>query len=203
MPGGFDFCVRLDQNNLHISANLAKILAACALTWKFLCCSISFAIDRLGRRTVFIISGADMSLCMASLAITTSFSTNYYGANIASATFIFLFNLFYPIGFLGGNFLYCTDVAPIQLRTAMTSVSTANHWLWNFVVVMVTPVALDTIGYRYYIMYAIISACIPIMVAFFYPETMGRNLEMINHVFRDAPSAWKIVSMARNVPRGI
>lgn len=25
---------------------------------------------------------------------------------------------------------------------------------------------------------------------------------MINHVFRDAPSAWKIVSMARNVPKG-
>jgi sugar porter (SP) family MFS transporter len=191
------------QNNLHMSANLAKILAACALTWKFLCCFIAFfAIDRLGRRTVFIISGAGMSLCMASLAITTSFSTNNYGANIASATFIFLFNLFYPIGFLGGNFLYCTEVAPIQLRTAMTSVSTANHWLWNFVVVMVTPVALDTIGYRYYIMYAIISACIPVMVAFFYPETMGRNLEMINHVFRDAPSAWKIVSMAKNVPKG-
>jgi sugar porter (SP) family MFS transporter len=191
------------QNNLNMSPDLAKILASCALTWKFLCCFVAFfCIDRLGRRTVFIVSGIGMSLCMAALAVTTSFSSSIKGASIASATFIFLFNLFYPIGFLGGNFLYCTEVAPIQLRTAMNSVSTANHWLWNFVVVMITPVALNSIGYRYYIMYAIISACIPIAVGLFYPETMGRNLEMINHVFRDASSPWTIVAMARNVPKG-
>ncbi|OKL59645.1 hypothetical protein UA08_05315 [Talaromyces atroroseus] len=191
------------QNNLNLDSDLAKILASCALTWKFLCCFVAFfCIDRLGRRTVFIVSGTGMSLCMAALAVTTSFSTSNKGASIASATFIFLFNFFYPIGFLGGNFLYCTEIAPIQLRTAMNSVSTANHWLWNFVVTMITPVALNTIGYRYYIMYAIISACIPIAVGLFYPETMGRNLEMINHVFRDASSRWTIVAMARSVPKG-
>lgn len=84
----------------------------------------------------------------------------------------------------------------------MSAISTANHWLWNFVVVMITPVALDTIGYRYYIMYAILSACIPVLVYFFYPETMNRNLELINHVFRDASSPWQIVSMARHLPQG-
>ncbi|PYH88170.1 putative hexose carrier protein [Aspergillus ellipticus CBS 707.79] len=158
--------------SLGMSADLAKILAACALTWKFFCCFIAFfCIDRLGRRTVFIISGTGMSLCMAALAITTSFPASNYGASIGSAALIFLFNLFYPIGFLGGNFLYCTEVAPIHLRTAMNSVSTANHWLWNFVVVMITPGALDTIGYRYYIMYAVISACIPVSIV-----AMARHL---------------------------
>ncbi|KAJ5648578.1 hypothetical protein N7490_004950 [Penicillium lividum] len=188
------------KKNLHMNANLSS---ACALTWKFLSCFIAFfAIDRLGRRTLFIVSGTGMSACMAALAITTSFDSTNKHASIASACFIFLFNLFYPIGFLGGNFLYCTEVAPVRLRVAMTSISTANHWLWNFVVVMVTPVALDTIGYQYYIMYAILSACIPILVYFFYPETMNRNLELLNHVFRDASSPSKIVSMARNLPQG-
>lgn len=84
----------------------------------------------------------------------------------------------------------------------MSAISTGNHWLWNFVVVMVTPVALDTIGYKYYIIYAVISACIPVSVYFFYPETMNRNLEPLNHVFRDAPTAWDIVSMARHLPQG-
>ncbi|KAJ5924378.1 hypothetical protein N7466_008565 [Penicillium verhagenii] len=191
------------KNNLHMSSELSSILAACALTWKFLCCFIAFfAIDRLGRRTLFIVSGAGMSACMAALAITASFDSSNKHASIASACFIFLFNLFYPIGFLGGNFLYCTEVAPVRLRVAMASISTANHWLWNFVVVMVTPVALDTIGYQYYIMYAILSACIPVLVYFFYPETMNRNLELLNHVFRDASSPWQIVSMARNLPQG-
>ena len=84
----------------------------------------------------------------------------------------------------------------------MSAVSTANHWLWNFVIVMVTPVALNTIGYRYYVMYTVLSACIPISVYFFYPETMNRNLELINQVFRDASSPWEIVSMARKLPEG-
>ncbi|KKK11869.1 hypothetical protein P175DRAFT_0515712 [Aspergillus ochraceoroseus IBT 24754] len=191
------------QQNLGMSARLAKILASCALTWKFLCCFIAFfTIDRLGRRVVFIVSGAGMAVCMTALAITNSMGSSNQGASIASVIFIFLFNLFYPIGFLGGNFLYCTEVAPVRLRVAMSAVSTANHWLWNFVVVMVTPVALDTIGYRYYVMYAVLSACIPALVYFLYPETMNRNLELINNVFRDASSPWEIVSMAKNLPEG-
>lgn len=190
------------EENLNMDSDLARILSSCAMTWKFLCSFIAFfAIDRLGRRAIFMISGAGMSMCMIVLAITNSFGKNH-SASIVSALFIFLFNSFYPFGFLGGNFLYCTEVAPVRLRVAMASISTANHWLWNFVVVMITPVALDTIGYQYYIMYAVISACIPIVVYFFYPETMNRNLEAINNVFRDAPSTWQIVSMARHLPQG-
>ncbi|KAJ5929811.1 MFS sugar transporter [Penicillium verhagenii] len=190
------------EENLHMDSDLARILSSCAMTWKFLCSFIAFfAIDRLGRRKIFMISGAGMSVCMTVLAITTSFKGNHT-ASVVSAVFIFLFNSFYPVGFLGGNFLYCTEVAPMRLRVAMAAISTGNHWLWNFVVVMITPVALDTIGYQYYIMYAVISACIPVVVYMFYPETMNRNLEALNHVFRDAPTTWDIVSMARHLPQG-
>ncbi|KAJ5225018.1 Major facilitator superfamily domain general substrate transporter [Penicillium chermesinum] len=190
------------EENLHMDSDLARILSSCAMTWKFLCSFVAFfAIDRLGRRKIFMISGTGMCVCMVVLSITNSFGMNHK-ASIVSAVFIFLFNSFYPIGFLGGNFLYCTEVAPMRLRVAMSAISTANHWLWNFVVVMITPVALDTIGYRYYIVYAVISACIPFAVFFFYPETMNRNLEAINHVFQDAESPWHIVSMARHLPQG-
>lgn len=187
---------------LNLGKDLGTVLSACALTWKFLCSFVAFfTIDSLGRRAVFICSSIGMCLCMAAMAITNSFE-NSSKANIASAVFIFLFNSFYPIGFSGANFLYCTEVSPIQLRAAMSSISTANHWLWNFIVVMITPVALTTIGYQYYIMYTVISACIPISVYFFFPETMNRNLEALNHVFQDAPSAWQIVSMAKQLPEG-
>lgn len=191
------------EENLSMNADLARILSSCALTWNFLCSFLAFVtIDRFGRRRVFIASGAGMCICTAAMAITNSFGSTNHKASIASAVFIFLFNSFYPVGFSGGNILNCTEVAPVQLRVAMSSVSTANHWLWNFIVVMITPVALRTIGYQYYIMYAVISACIPIAVYFFYPETMNRNLEALNHVFRDAPSSWQIVSMARHLPQG-
>jgi hypothetical protein len=54
-----------------------------------------------------------------------------FGASVAAVFFVYLFCFFTPIGFLGANFFYHPEVAPIVLRIAMTSISTANYWLWN------------------------------------------------------------------------
>jgi hypothetical protein len=89
-------------------------------------------------------SGAGMACCMLALAVASSFPKTNRSAQIASALFVFLFNFFIPIGFLGANFLYCAEVAPTRLRVKMGGISTANHWLWNFVVNMVTPVSFIT-----------------------------------------------------------
>ncbi|CAG8365343.1 unnamed protein product [Penicillium salamii] len=192
------------EGSLGMTPELAKILASCVLMWKTFCCLISFyVIDRWGRRLCFMISGAGMAVCMAVLAITTSFSTLTHPMAIAYVAFMFVFNFFYPIGFMGGNFLYTAEVAPARLRAAISSLATANHWLWNLVVVLVTPVAIDTIGFWYYVIYAIISATIPVTVYLFYPETMRRSLESVNQVFLDAPSMWKIVPYARNISEAL
>jgi MFS family permease len=188
----------LFQQNLGMSSELSRVLSGGALTWKFLSSFLAFiAIDRFGRRAVFIFSGFGMSLSMVALAVSTSFPTTNHPAQIAAGCFIYLYNTFVPIGFLGANFLYCTEVAPIRLRMAMSSISTANHWLWNFVVVMITPVAINTIGWRYYVVFAVIGACIPVSVYFLFPETMGRNLEEIDLMFKESPSVLGTVGFAK------
>ncbi|KAK0664416.1 Sugar transporter STL1 [Lasiodiplodia hormozganensis] len=189
----------LFQQNLGMSGELSRVLSAGALKWKFLSSFIAFVcIDRFGRRAVFIYSGIGMCICMICLAICTSMEQ--HSAQIAAAFFIYLYNFFVPVGFLGGNFLYCTEVAPIRLRVAMSSISTANHWLWNFVVVMVTPIALNTIGWKYYFVYAAVAFCIPISVYFLFPETMGRNLEEIDMMFRESPSVLATPRFAKTRP---
>ncbi|KAH6880049.1 general substrate transporter [Thelonectria olida] len=191
----------LFQNNLGMSSEMSRILSGGALTWKFLSSFIAFfAIDRFGRRAVFMVSGVGMAVCMIVLAISTSFGKDDRAAMIAAGCFLYLYNTFVPIGFLGANFLYCAEVAPIRLRMAMSSISTANHWLWNFVVVMVTPVAIESIGWRYYLVFGVIAACIPVSVYFLFPETMGRNLEEIELLFKDSPSMWSTVKFAKNRP---
>ncbi|KAE8422006.1 sugar transporter [Aspergillus pseudocaelatus] len=158
----------LQQLNLHLQGDIPAIVAASSLIWKFLCSFVSFfAVDRLERR----------------------FPASNHAASIVAAVFIFIFNFCYPIGFLGGNFLYCAEIAPAHLRAAMSSVSTANHWLWNFIITMVTPVALSSIGWKYYIVFAATSACVPLIVLPFFPETM-------------TPTLWDIVPMARRLPQG-
>lgn len=134
------------------------------------------------------------------MAGTTSLSSNH-AASIVSGVFVFIFNFFYPIGFLGGNFVYCSEIAPVRLRIAMTSISTANHWLWSFIITMVSPVALSDIGWKYYIVFACVNACVPLIILLFFPETMGRNLEAIDRVFVEAPTIWSIVPMVRGLPQ--
>jgi MFS family permease len=87
-------------------------------------------VDRFGRRALFIVSGVGMSASMVALAVATSFGSDNQAAMIAAGCFVYLYNTWVPIGFLGANFLYCTEVAPLRLRMAMASISTANHWLW-------------------------------------------------------------------------
>jgi MFS family permease len=184
-----------------MSPEISRVLTGACLTWKFMSCFVAFfTIDRFGRRKLFLFSGFGMASCMMSLAICTSFSDENGAAMGAAAFFIFAFNFFVPIGFLGANFLYCTEVAPMRLRVPMASISTANHWLWNFVVVMITPVAVNTIGYRYFIVYAVISASIIPLVYFLYPETMGRSLEELEMMFSEGPSIRAIVKESKRKP---
>ncbi|KAJ5110043.1 hypothetical protein N7532_002688 [Penicillium argentinense] len=194
------------EDNLNLSDGVTRILAATALTWKCLASFITFfTIDRFGRRKLFLFCGVGITLCMMSMAITSSFSSTNRGAAIGSTVFVFLFNFFFPIGFLGPSFLYCTEVAPIRLRVAMTSISLANHWIWNFLVQMVTPVALATIGYRYYIVYTVIGLTYAGSVYFFYPETMDQSLEQLEDLFQQDISIFDTVRLSKrltSLPRG-
>jgi MFS family permease len=119
------------QQGLGLDSQTSRILSGGMLTWK-LCSSFVafFTIDRFGRRKLFMVSGAGMSTCMLALAVSTSFPKSNLPAQVASVVFVFLFNFFVPIGFLGCNYLYVTEIAPSRLRMPMTSFSTANHWLW-------------------------------------------------------------------------
>ncbi|KAI1005698.1 hypothetical protein K3495_g2520 [Podosphaera aphanis] len=182
------------EQNLGLGSRKAHILTGAALTWKFLSSFIAFfTIDRFGRRALFIFSGIGMGTCMMILTFTTAFPTSNSAASYASVAIIFMFNFFVPIGFLGANFLYCAEVAPVSLRVGMAAISTANHWLWNFVVVMATPVAIASIGHWYFLVFGIVGLSIPVVVFYFFPETMGRSLEEIDFIFRDNQTIRDIV----------
>lgn len=120
------------QQGLGLDSETSRILSGGALTWKFLSCFVAFfTIDRFGRRKLFMFSGAGMASCMLALAVASSFPKTNQSAQIASALFVFLFNFFIPIGFLGANFLYCTEVAPTRLRVPMAGISTAVSFMYH------------------------------------------------------------------------
>lgn len=47
----------------------------------------------------------------------------------------------------------------------------------------VNPIALDAIGWKYYIIFAVILVVITVTIYFFYPETKGHSLEEMAVIF--------------------
>jgi hypothetical protein len=70
----------------------------------------------------------------------------------------------------------------------------------NFAILMITPIAIDSIGYRYYILYTVMGASIPLLVYFFFPETMGRSLEEMEDLFRDNSTIFDVVRESLKPP---
>jgi hypothetical protein len=114
--------------------------------------------------------------------------------------FLFVFNSFFAIGWLGMTWLYPAEITPLSIRAPANAISTTANWAFNFMVVMVTPVAFASIGYQTYIIFAVINFAMVPSVYFFFPETMGRSLEEMDEIFHKTTGPFDVVKIAHNLP---
>ena len=142
------------QNQIGLSGFLSRVLAAANGTEYFLASWIAvFTIEKFGRRQLMMFGSTGMSISMIILAITGSIGG--YNAGIGGAVFLFLFNTFFAIGWLGMTWLYPAEIVPLRIRAPANALSTSANWAFNFLVVMITPVSFDSIGYKTYIVFAV------------------------------------------------
>ncbi|KAI5359619.1 putative major facilitator, sugar transporter, major facilitator superfamily [Septoria linicola] len=190
------YAATIYENEIGLSPFLSRILAACNGTEYFLASWIPvFLIEKVGRRPLMLFGAVGMSLSMVVLAAATSVGGS--GPGVVAAVFLFVFNTFFAIGWLGMTWLYPSEIVPLRIRAPSSALSTSANWIFNFMVVMITPVAFDTIGYQTYIIFAVINAFIVPCVYFFYPETAYRSLEEMDEIFHKTTGAFDVVSIAR------
>ncbi|KAF8859442.1 major facilitator superfamily transporter monosaccharide [Acephala macrosclerotiorum] len=168
------------EGQVGLSPTLAKLIAACNGTEYFLASWFAvFTVERFGRRQLMLFGAAGMSISMIILAITDSIGNTKAG--IAQTVFLF--------------------IVPLRIRAPADALSTSGDWLFNFIVVMITPVAFNNIKYKTYIIFAVINAFIFPVVYFFYPETAYRSLEEMDSIFQKTKSIFTVVKRAKEEPR--
>lgn len=96
--------------------------------------------------------------------------------------------------------LYPAEITPLSIRAPANAIATTANWLFNFLVVMVTPIAFANIQYKTYIIFAVINFAIVPSVYFFFPETMGRSLEEMDEIFHRTTGAFDVVGIAKEMP---
>ncbi|KAE8133715.1 hypothetical protein BDV38DRAFT_295968 [Aspergillus pseudotamarii] len=88
----------------------------------------------------------------------------------------------YGLSFAGGAtpWLYPPELNSLQMRNKGAAVATATNWVTNFVIVEITPIRIQNICWKFWIVWTVFNAAFLPAIYFFYPETANRTLEDID-----------------------
>ncbi|KAJ5618579.1 Sugar transporter STL1 [Penicillium herquei] len=191
----------LMEDSLGMGTTMAMILSGVNMIIYAIFATFSwFFIEKIGRRKLFLagMGGQTVSMIIVFACLIPGGSGPAKGAVFG----LFLYMAFFGAAMLPLPWLYPAEISPIRTRAKANAVSTCSNWLFNFTVVMITPVLLDAIGWGTYLFFACWNAFfIPIMY-FFYPETAGRSLEEIDIIFaKGYCEKISYVRAARELPR--
>lgn len=92
---------------------------------------------------------------------------------------------------------YPSEVLPLRIRQRGSALSVVWQWLITFLVVEITPVGIQNIGWKLYIVFCILNWASIIVVWFWYPETSGRTLESIDFLFASQNSLTQVVKLSK------
>lgn len=117
---------------IGLSNFLSRLLAALNGTEYFIASWIAiFTIERFGRRKLMIFGAVGMSASMVVLAASSKYSDVSKSAGIVAAIFLFVFNSFFAVGWLGMTWLYPAEITPLGIRAPANAISTTANWIFN------------------------------------------------------------------------
>lgn len=152
-------------------------------------------VDKLGRRPFLVAGSVGQCACFAIIA--ALFATAPKGGNsaygIVTLAFLFLYYAINVSSWFPITWLYPAELMPLKIREKGMGIAVFFYWMFQFMIVEVTPIALTNITYRFYIILCVFNAIIAAIVFFFYPETKQKSLEEIDFFFAETEFPIEIV----------
>ncbi|KAF2675300.1 general substrate transporter [Microthyrium microscopicum] len=170
---------------------MARLLAACNSVSYLLFSLIGIPnVERWGRRKMMMYAALGQGICYLMITIliglneTEGFDYQKQAAE-ASIAFFFLYYVFFGIGWQGVPWLYPTEINSLSMRTKGAAAGTATNWMFNFIVVEITPIGIASLKWRFYIIWTLMNLAFVPIVYIFYPETADRSLEDVDRFFSE------------------
>lgn len=104
---------------------------------------------------------------------------------MAMAAMIYLYVIGYSASWGPVPWVYLSEIFPTRLRSYGVGMGAATQWLFNFVITKITPAAVNSIGWRTFLMFGIFCLAMSVFATFFIKETKGKTLEEIDLLFGD------------------
>lgn len=179
--------------SVGLSNRLALILSACdSMSLMFWGAIAALLIDRVGRKKLLLMGVTASSICFALVAVGLRYSgPDNKGMSILAVVFIFMYYVFYGMSLLSIPFIYPAEINSQKMRNIGTSFATTVNWLFVYVVVVATPTGIESIGWKYYMLYAIFNFVFIPIIWYFYVETANLSLEQVDRLFEIQHDAGK------------
>lgn len=187
--------------SFRMTDRMALILSACdSMSLMFWGAMAAFLIDRVGRRKLLLWGVAVSSVCFALVAVGLRYGgpgSPNKGMSIFAVVFIFIYYVFYGMSLLSIPYMYPAEINSQHMRNIGTSTATAVNWTFVYVVVVITPTAIENIGWKYYLVYAVFNVCFVPIIWRWYVETANLSLEQVDRLFQIKHEAGKNTTWAK------
>ncbi|CAL1716887.1 unnamed protein product [Somion occarium] len=158
---------------------------------------ITLILDTVGRKKPLMFGAGSFVVTYSILtAIVASFppetSTNH-AAQRAGIAMIFMTSIFFSVSFGPVSWTLASEVFPTRTRSIGTSVATCANWAFNVLFSQVSNLAMNNVGWKYYVLFIILNAIDFVIIALFFPETKGKSLEEMAKLFGDDIDAREVL----------
>ncbi|KAL0944796.1 hexose transporter [Colletotrichum truncatum] len=160
-------------------------------------------VDRLGRRILFISSSVIMLFAMVGLTVATEQFTQeaQAAASKALVAMVFLFQFGYDLGYAPLTPMYIAEICPYHLRAKAMALHYVLMYAFSAASQYANPVALQDMGWRYYIVYVAILLFEALFTYFLFPETKGYTIEEVASIFDKSDSETPETASGRDAGR--
>ncbi|KEQ99605.1 hypothetical protein AUEXF2481DRAFT_45729 [Aureobasidium subglaciale EXF-2481] len=136
-----------------LSNSMARLLSACNAVSCFVFAGFAVLfVERLGRRSLMLLSTFLQLLAFLGISILLKFAIANGSTACAEASifFFFFYNIAFAVGMLGINSL--------PMRTKGAAVATATNWVTNLVIVEITPIGFQNLGWKFWPIWVVTNA---------------------------------------------
>jgi MFS family permease len=132
----------------------------------------SFVVDKVGRVRLFAFGLAGCVVALVGECITVSIfqRTGDKGVAGAAVFFLFLHIAFYSSTADATSYIYAAEIFPTPLRAKGIAVSVTGLFSATIVFLQAAPTAFAAIGWKYYLVFIVISSIMVIVILWYFPE---------------------------------
>ncbi|KAK9310974.1 general substrate transporter [Lipomyces starkeyi] len=174
----------LFQNSIGLSDTMSLILTGCNTINLFLATfAATFYVDTFGRKKMMFYGYLAQGICYTMVAIGLGVGTKK--SQILAISFIFLYYTCFGMTNCTTAWVYPAEVNSQRYRNLGAAVATATNWISNYIVVLITPIGISNIAWRFYIIFAVFNFSFLPLIYLFYVETARFTLEEIDEIFEE------------------